>query len=131
MNAAADNREPILIRAAIGADRPALLRLAALDCAPALEGPALVAEVSGDICVAIEVRSRRMIADPFRRTREVSALLAVRAAQLDHASVTSEDHARGRHDSPDRGENARRIRGEGHRAGRGAQPALAPSQSSA
>ena len=122
-----ENREPILIRAAGGWDRATLLRLAALDSAAVPAGATLVAEVSGDVCTAIEVATGRVIADPFRRTDEIVALLNVRAAQVTLASVTSAEDARGRHDSPDRGPHARSARRQDHRAGRGSQPALAPS----
>ena len=131
MNAAADvNPEPVLIREATARDRPVLLRLAALDCSSALEGPALIAEVAGDACAAIELTTLRVVADPFRRTAQAAELLEMRAAQIG-ASLTSSEDARGRHDSSDRGSHARRARGQDHGPGRRAKPALAPAHSRA
>jgi hypothetical protein len=71
----------ITIRTAVRADRAPLGRLAALDSQrPLPEGPVLVAEVDDAIVAAIHVDSARTIADPFRLTSDVIALLRLRAA---------------------------------------------------
>ena len=69
----------IAIRAARGSDSAALVRLAGLDSAPELSGPALVAEVDGRIVAALGTDSGARIADPFVRTSSVLDLLELRA----------------------------------------------------
>jgi hypothetical protein len=75
----------VLIRAARGSDGPALHRLAALDSAHVPAGDVLVAESDGDIVAAIDVETGSAIADPFRPTSDVVALLQLRAGRLDGA----------------------------------------------
>jgi hypothetical protein len=72
----------INIRLASEADNASLLRLAALDSAPAPHGPVLVADLCGEIVAAHDARNSRTIADPFRPTADVGALLELRAGQL-------------------------------------------------
>lgn len=72
----------VLIRLARPEDREALTRLAELDSGRAPVGPALVAEVRGDIWAALSLDDRSAVADPFRPTGELVALLAERAGQL-------------------------------------------------
>ena len=69
----------VVIRAARGSDSAALVRLAGLDSAPELSGPALVAEVDGRIVAALGTDSGARIADPFERTASVLDLLELRA----------------------------------------------------
>jgi hypothetical protein len=69
----------INIRGALPSDRPALNRLAELDSAPAIFGPALVAEVGGRIVAAVGLRSGAKIADPFVPTADLLALLELHA----------------------------------------------------
>src|SRR5215217_6875017 len=69
----------VLIRAARGSDGPALERLAELDSARVPEGELLVAESGGRLVAALAPASGRRIADPFRRTADVVALLELRA----------------------------------------------------
>jgi hypothetical protein len=69
----------VLIRAARGSDGPALARLAALDSAAVPAGELLVAEADGAIVAARSLSSGATVADPFRPTADVLALLAVRA----------------------------------------------------
>jgi hypothetical protein len=72
----------ISIRLANEADHPKLVRLAALDSAPAPHWPVLVADVDGEIVAARPVESdRRTIADPFRPTADARELLELRARQ--------------------------------------------------
>jgi hypothetical protein len=66
---------PITIRPSTDADGRALRELAALDSAPPIEGPVLVAELDDRPVAAISLDGRREIADPFVRTRELVALL--------------------------------------------------------
>jgi hypothetical protein len=69
----------VVIRLATSGD---LRRLAALDDAAVPAGPALVAEVGGAPAAALPLDGGRAIADPFRRTCELVALLELRATQL-------------------------------------------------
>jgi hypothetical protein len=70
----------VLIRAARGSDGPALERLAALDSATVPAGPLLIAESDGALVGALGSRNGERIADPFRRSADVMALLELRAA---------------------------------------------------
>jgi hypothetical protein len=71
--------ETIVIRPARPEDEGALLRLAALDSAAALDGDVLVADVGGDIVAALDLERDRAIADPFRPTADLVELLRTRA----------------------------------------------------
>ena len=75
-----DGLEPLVIRAATAADRMALLRLAQRDSAAAPSGTVLIAESRGEIHAALELDGGRAIADPFRPTADLVALLRARAA---------------------------------------------------
>jgi hypothetical protein len=74
--------EPILIRLATDADGPAIARLAALDSSPVPAGELLVAEVDGQLRAALRISDRAFIADPFRHTAGLVALLDERAEHL-------------------------------------------------
>jgi hypothetical protein len=71
----------ISIRLASEADNPTLIRLAALDSAPAPHGSVLVADVDGEIVAARSLAEPRSIADPFRPTADIRELLELRARQ--------------------------------------------------
>jgi hypothetical protein len=71
----------IKIRLADEGDSTTLLRLAALDSAPAPAGPVLVADLDGEIVAARSISSARSIADPFRPTADIRELLELRAHQ--------------------------------------------------
>jgi hypothetical protein len=71
----------ISIRLATDDDNGTLLRLAALDSAPAPRGSVLVADVGGEIVAARSLNKPRSIADPFRRTNDIRELLELRARQ--------------------------------------------------
>jgi hypothetical protein len=85
---------PVAIRVARPADARTLARLAALDdheaeagrlaqlAAAPWEGSVLVAEAEGDIAAALVVEDGTVVADPFRLTDGLVALLRLRAAQL-------------------------------------------------
>lgn len=73
----------IVIRPAFADDALPLIRLAALDSAPAVPAaPLLVAELDGELRVALSLVDGRVIADPFVATAEVVELLRFRAASL-------------------------------------------------
>jgi hypothetical protein len=69
----------IQIRLARPDDQATLLRLAALDSAPAPRGDMLVALVDGEILAGIALDGGRAIADPFRHTADLVQLLRTRA----------------------------------------------------
>jgi ketosteroid isomerase-like protein len=66
---------PITLRRATAADEPWIARLAALDSSDVPEGVLLVAERDDEIVAAVAEDSLEAIADPFRRTADVVALL--------------------------------------------------------
>lgn len=68
----------VVIRAARGSDGTALENLARLDSQRPLDGDVMVAEQDGRIVAA--VAGARTIADPFRPTADVVALLRLRAS---------------------------------------------------
>jgi hypothetical protein len=75
--------ETVTIRMAVSADAEALGRLAQLDSAPPPGSvPMLVAEVAGELRAALPLDGGPAIADPFRRTAELVAILAERMRQL-------------------------------------------------
>ena len=73
----------ITIRFAYPDDAAAVRRLAALDSQPLPPAPLLVAEVAGELWAAVSATGEaRTIADPFRHTAELVALLHERADRL-------------------------------------------------
>ncbi len=83
------------IRRSTAGDEAALARLAALDSAGPPSGPALVAEVDSRLLAALPMGSGRPIADPFRPTAELVALLELRRAQIEAAELIPARRARG------------------------------------
>ena len=75
-------RGELQIRAATDADMPALVRLARLDSSRPPVGTIIVAEERGEITAAVAAEDGATIADPFRATAPVVAMLRVRAEQL-------------------------------------------------
>jgi hypothetical protein len=74
--------ENLTIRISTPADDVALTRLAQLDsAAPLGSTPALVAEVDGALVAALQFDGGRAIANPFRHTAGIVALLEARAAE--------------------------------------------------
>ncbi len=69
----------ILIRNAYADDELALRRLASLDSARKPPAPLLVAELDGELKVALSLRDGTVIADPFTYTADVVKLLRLRA----------------------------------------------------
>jgi hypothetical protein len=74
--------QAITIRPAAAADAAAVKRLAQLDSAPPPTGEVLLAECGGEAVAAIELDSGSVIADPFRRTAEITPMLALRRRDL-------------------------------------------------
>jgi hypothetical protein len=75
--------QTITVRRSRSGDEAALERLAALDSARPLRGPALIAESGGRILAALPLRSGRPVADPFEPTAELVELLRLRHEQLE------------------------------------------------
>lgn len=74
--------DSITIRHSRPEDGGDVVRLAALDERPVPRGDALLAFVDGRLAAARPLDSAQpVVADPFRRTRDVLALLDLRAAQ--------------------------------------------------
>ena len=82
---------PLTIRPAYPDDAPAVRRLAALDSAPVPRGELLLAEIDGELRVAVSLHDLAVIADPFSRTADMVALLRAHAARQ-----TAEPARRGR-----------------------------------
>ena len=74
----------VVIRAARGSDGAALVDLARLDSQIPLAGDVLVAEQEGRVVAAIG--ADRVIADPFRPTADVVALLRLHGRRPEHGS---------------------------------------------
>jgi len=77
----ADTRA-LTLRHAVPADAAELDRIAQLDSSRAPRGIVLVAEVGGELWAAISLDDMHAVADPFRPTGELVALLVARARQL-------------------------------------------------
>jgi hypothetical protein len=72
----------VTIRLASAADEQHLLRLAALDSAELPQGTLLLAEIDHGVVAAVALTGGAVVADPFRRTTDVVALLRLRVGQL-------------------------------------------------
>lgn len=72
----------VTVRQSRPADESNLARLAALDSARPLHGPALVAEADSRLLAALPLGSGRAIADPFEPTAELVELLRLHREQL-------------------------------------------------
>ena len=73
--------DTVAVRMARPGDEAAIRRIAALDDRKAPNGRVLVAEVDGELIAALGVSDGRAVADPFRWTSDVMALLEMRASQ--------------------------------------------------
>ena len=76
----------LTLRFAGPADAEAIDRLAQLDSRRAPRGPVLVAEVGGELWAALSLDDHHAVADPFRPTGELVALLSERARQIHRAA---------------------------------------------
>ena len=63
-------------------DREALRLLAALDSQRLPSGPTLVAEVNHELVAALPLNGGKALADPFKPTAHLVAMLKLRARQL-------------------------------------------------
>jgi hypothetical protein len=74
--------EAVLMRRATADDAARIRTLARLDDKRMPAGPFLLAEVGGGIVAARSLSTGTVIADPFRLTSDIVAMLRVRAAQV-------------------------------------------------
>jgi hypothetical protein len=72
----------ISLRPAAAGDDAALEQLAELSGRVKTHGPWLVAEVDGQLWAALPLAGGQALADPFRPTAELRALMSLRAKQL-------------------------------------------------
>lgn len=72
----------VVLRLARPDERDLVSYLAALDDAPAPHGRVLLALVEGEAVAALSLYDGRVVANPFVATRDVVALLRLRAAHL-------------------------------------------------
>jgi hypothetical protein len=79
----------VTVRRSASGDASALARLAALDSASPVRGPALIAEADSRMLAALPLGAGRPIADPFEPTAELVALLELRRSQIESADSTS------------------------------------------
>jgi hypothetical protein len=99
------NLDPtVVIRAARGSDGDALGRLARLDSQRPLAGDVLLAEQDGELVAALA--GERVIADPFRHTADVVALLRLRGGSARQRAARSRQPRPRAHPAP-----ARRVAG--------------------
>ena len=74
--------ESVLMRRASAEDSARIRTLAQLDNKRVPAGPFLVAEASGEIVAARSLSTGTVVADPFRLTSDIVAMLQLRANQL-------------------------------------------------
>ena len=79
-----DRRQPasVELRVARVEENSDVRRLAQLDDAPELEGPAMLAVVDGEAVAAMSLVDLRIVANPFVRSQDVVRLLALRGAHV-------------------------------------------------
>jgi hypothetical protein len=80
----------LTLRMAVPADAEALDRLAQLDSRRAPRGAVIVAEVGGELWAAVSIDDGHAVADPFRPTGELMALLVERSRQLRRVRRTAD-----------------------------------------
>ena len=73
--------ESVLMRRATADDAARIRTLARLDDKRVPAGPFLVAETGGEIVAARSLATGAVVADPFRPTSDIVAMLRLRAAQ--------------------------------------------------
>jgi hypothetical protein len=74
--------DSVAVRLARPEDESAIRRIASLDGKKAPEGRVLVAEADREVIAALAINGGQAVADPFRWTSDVVALMEVRAEQL-------------------------------------------------
>lgn len=87
--------DSVVVRLATPADDAAIQRVASLDGRKAPAGRVLVAEVDGEVIAALSVAGRQAVADPFRWTSDVVALMEMCAEQVATAEPHPAAEARG------------------------------------
>src|SRR3954471_8988347 len=92
--------ESVLMRRATDADSARIRTLALLDNKRVPAGPFIVAEAGGEILAGDPLTSGPGVADPFRLTADLVAMLHLRAQQLRGTSDLSAHRARRSHRSP-------------------------------
>jgi hypothetical protein len=73
---------PLTVRPLEQSDSDAIRVLAALDGRHVPDGPALVAEVNDEVLAALPLGGGKVLADPFKPTAHLVAMLELRARQL-------------------------------------------------
>jgi hypothetical protein len=76
------NAETVLMRYATADDTARVRTLARLDDRRMPPGPYLVAEAGGEIVAARSLSTGAVVADPFRLTSDIVAMLRLRASQV-------------------------------------------------
>jgi hypothetical protein len=79
--------DSVAVRLARAEDEAAIRRLASLDGKKAPEGRVLVAEADAELIAALAIDGGEAVADPFRWTSDVVALMEMRAEQLAAADL--------------------------------------------
>src|SRR4051812_30181410 len=74
--------EAVLMRRATTDDSARIRTLALLDDKRMPAGPFLVAEIGGEMVAARSLASGAVVADPFRPTSDIVAMLRLRASQV-------------------------------------------------
>src|SRR3954449_2873409 len=85
--------EPVLMRRDGAGDAPRIRELALLDNKRVPAGPFLVAEASGEIVAARSLSTGTVVADPFRLTSDIVAMLQLRANQIGAVNELAERRA--------------------------------------
>ena len=93
--AGAADPERVVIRMATRGDGPALERIAQLEGRPLPRGATLVGELGGEVVAALGLADGCAIADPFRPTADLLALLRLRRDQLRGRAVAGDPPRRG------------------------------------
>jgi hypothetical protein len=92
--------DPVLMRRAAITDAARIRELARLEDRRQPEGPFLVAEVAGEVVAALSLSSGVVVADPFRLTADVVAMLQLRGTQVSVADSDSPRRLRPRAERP-------------------------------
>jgi hypothetical protein len=82
--------EAVLMRRATTEDSARIRTLALLDTQRVPAGPLLVAEIGGEIVAARSLTTGGVIADPFRLTSDIVAMLSLRAGQVSELGARRE-----------------------------------------
>jgi hypothetical protein len=85
----------VTIRGASPSDLEALRRLAQRDTARMLEGPAMIAQVDGELRAALSMTTGSVIADPFHHTAELVEMLRLHAGHGHRASENGRGQSNG------------------------------------